>query len=87
MQAINAYFDGTVCRPLENVTFKKNQRLVILQLDDFVQMQSEILPSEKLKALKAEYADLFNDPVEVEALNHVFDNVREKKAQIRVMNF
>lgn len=37
----------------------------------------------RVDALKAEYADLFNDPVEAEALNHVFDNVRDKTEKLR----
>ena len=51
MLAINGYFDGESFQPLENVTLKKNQRVIITIMDDFIN-SDEIPNQDSLEALK-----------------------------------
>lgn len=57
---------------------------VKISQDDAVEDEPKAeLWSERLKALKEEYADLFNDPVEAELLDHVFDDVQNPNEKLR----
>ena len=41
MIAINGYFDGNVCIPLETADIKPNQKVIITVLDDFAAPEPE----------------------------------------------
>lgn len=45
MQALQGYFDGNVVKILENIKLKKNQKLIITALDEFL----EDTPKEDVK--------------------------------------
>lgn len=57
MLALQGYYDGKTIQLLEKINAKKNQRLIITVLDDFI---SETPKTEKKKTARgslAEYAD------------------------------
>ena len=39
MLAVQGYFDGTAIRPLEKITAKPNQRVIIAVMDEFVELE------------------------------------------------
>ena len=39
MLAVQGYFDGTAIRPLEKITAKPNQRVIIAIMDEFVELE------------------------------------------------
>lgn len=57
MLALQGYYDGEVIRPLEKINAKKNQRLIITVLDDFI---SETLKTEKRKTARGSLAEYAN---------------------------
>lgn len=57
MLALQGYYDGTMVRTLEKINAKKNQKLIITVLDEF--MNESISKEEKKSArgVLAQYAD------------------------------
>lgn len=57
MLALQGYYDGTMVRTLEKINAKKNQKLIITVLDEF--MDESISKEEKKSArgVLAQYAD------------------------------
>ena len=59
MLEIHGYYDGVSFQPLENVTFPKNQKVIILALED-----SEKKPNEDTLEAVAEVAQMKKNPDE-----------------------
>ena len=56
MLAVQGYFDGTAIRPLEKITAKPNQRVIIAIMDEFVELEGT--PRGKgMRGILAQYAD------------------------------
>ena len=56
MLAVQGYYDGTAIRPLEKITAKPNQRVIITIMDDFVEpVRAE--PGTGMRGALAQYAD------------------------------
>lgn len=56
MLSVQGYFDGTAIRPLEAITAKPNQRVIITIMDEFVEPEKTIRRKGMRGAL-ARYAD------------------------------
>lgn len=56
MLAIQGYFDGTVIQPLEKLTAKPNQRVIITIMDEFVE-PSKVIRRNGMRGALAQYAD------------------------------
>lgn len=56
MLAIPGYFDGTAIRPLEKMTAKPNQRVIITVLDEFVEPETAT-ERESLRGILSSLAD------------------------------
>ena len=39
MIAVQAYYDGNSIKPLEEITFKQNQRIILTVMDEFVDVE------------------------------------------------
>lgn len=57
MLALQGYYDGKTIQPLEKINAKKNQRLIITVLDDFI---PEAPKTEKRKTAKGSLAEYAN---------------------------
>lgn len=57
MLALQGYYDGENIQPLEKINAKKNQRLIITVLDDFI---PETLKTEKRKTARGSLAEYAN---------------------------
>lgn len=57
MLALQGYYDGKTVQPLEKINAKKNQRLIITVLDDFI---PEVPKTEKRKTAKGSLAEYAN---------------------------
>ena len=56
MLAVQGYYDGTAIRPLEKITARPNQRVIITIMDDFVEpVRAE--PGAGMRGALAQYAD------------------------------
>lgn len=56
MLSVHGYFDGTKIIPLEEVTAKPNQRVIITVIDEFIDPKKT--PSKKgARGILAQYAD------------------------------
>ena len=56
MQAIQGYYDGVSVKPLEKITAKRNQRVIITILDEFVESE-KALRAEGMRGILAPYAN------------------------------
>ena len=56
MQAIQGYYDGASIKPLEKISAKPNQRVIITILDEFVNPVQENR-SKSMRGILAKYAD------------------------------
>lgn len=56
MYAVPAYYDGTMVQPLEKLTAKPNQRIIITVMDEFITPNESIRPRSMRGAL-AQYAN------------------------------
>ena len=56
MLAIQGYFDGTAIQPLEKVTAKPNQRVIITIMDEFVE-PAKTVQKKGMRGALAQYAD------------------------------
>ncbi len=56
MQAIQGYFDGTAIRPLEELSAKPNQRVIITLLDEYLETDTTEAAG-KLRGVLSAYAD------------------------------
>ena len=56
MLAVQGYFDGVAVRPLEKITAKPNQRVIITVMDEFLE---SVKPGDKkgMRGILAQYAD------------------------------
>lgn len=57
MLALEGYYDGKTIHPLEEINAKKNQRLIITVLDDFI---SETPKAERKKTARGSLAEYAN---------------------------
>ena len=56
MLAVQGYYDGTAIRPLEKITARPNQRVIITIMDEFVDpVRAE--PGKGMRGALAQYAD------------------------------
>ncbi len=39
MIAVQAYYDGNSIKPMEEITFKQNQRIILTVMDEFVDVE------------------------------------------------
>lgn len=56
MVAVQGYYDGLNIQTLEKIQAKKNQRIIITVMDEFVEPKT-ILASKSMKGALAEYAN------------------------------
>lgn len=56
MQSVKGYYDGTNIRPLEEMTVKPNQRVIITIMDEFIDPPL-IAPKKGMRGILAQYAD------------------------------
>lgn len=56
MLAVPGYFDGTAIRPLEAITAKPNQRVIITIMDEFVEPE-KTTRKKGMRGALAQYAD------------------------------
>ena len=56
MLAVQGYFDGMVIKPLEKMTAKPNQRVIITIMDDFVE-PAKCVHKKGVRGILAQYAD------------------------------
>lgn len=56
MLAVQGYFDGTMIHPLEEITAKPNQRVIITIMDEFVE-PAKTSSQRSLRGALAQYAD------------------------------
>ena len=56
MLAVQGYFDGTMIHPLEEITAKPNQRVIITIMDEFVDLDQSSR-SRSMRGALSEYAD------------------------------
>lgn len=40
MIAVQAYYDGTNIKPLEAITFKQNQKIILTVMDEFIDVEN-----------------------------------------------
>lgn len=57
MLALEGYYDGKTIQPLEKINAKKNQRLIITVLDDFISETPKIEKKKTARGSLAEYAN------------------------------
>ncbi|MDD6070226.1 MAG: hypothetical protein PUC12_05330 [Clostridiales bacterium] len=57
MLALQGYYDGNTVQPLEKIQAKKNQKLIITILDEFIQEVPETT-MHSARGLLSEYANL-----------------------------
>lgn len=57
MLALQGYYDGETIQPLEKINAKKNQRLIITVLDDFIPETTKTEKKKTARGSLAEYAD------------------------------
>ena len=58
MLALQGYYDGKTIQPLEKIAAKKNQKLIITILDEFINEIPEEKKRQTAKGSLAKYADL-----------------------------
>lgn len=56
MLAVQGYYDGVSIRPLEAITAKPNQRVIITIMDEFVE-PAKAEPQKGMRGVLAQYAD------------------------------
>ena len=56
MQAIQGYYDGVSIRPLEKMTARPNQRVIITIMDEFVDPERTAV-KQSMRGALAQYAD------------------------------
>lgn len=56
MLAVQGYYDGTAIRPLEKITARPNQRVIITIMDEFVE-PDRAEPGKGMRGALAQYAD------------------------------
>ena len=56
MLAVQGYYDGTAIRPLEKITARPNQRVIITIMDEFVNPETPVR-KKSLRGALAQYAD------------------------------
>lgn len=56
MIAVQGYFDGINIKPLERMTAKPNQRVIITIMDEFVEPE-KIIPKNGMRGILSQYAD------------------------------
>lgn len=56
MLAVQGYYDGAVIEPLEKITAKPNQRVIITILDEFVE-PVKVVYKKGMRSVLAQYAD------------------------------
>ena len=56
MLTVQGYFDGVAIRPLEKMTAKPNQRVIITIMDEFVEPAKEA-PPKGIRGILSQYAD------------------------------
>ena len=81
MTAVKAYYDGTTFVPVQNYTFKPRQQAVIV-VDEEIE-ESKVPYSESLAAFRARHSDFLSDAAEMDGLDSVFDDVRDKGERLR----
>lgn len=79
--AIKAYYDGSNFVPLQQYKFKPRQQVLIVVDDEPNEKKSTYTDS--LTAFRARYADFLKNEAKEEDLDSVFENVRDKKEQLR----
>ena len=57
MLAIEGYYDGEIVRTVEKIQAKKNQKLIITILDEFVEELPQKEKSQTVRGMLAKYAD------------------------------
>lgn len=57
MLAVNGYYDGTTIRALDSINAKKNQKLIITVLDDFMDDNRVETARKSSKGVLAAYAN------------------------------
>lgn len=57
MLALQGYYDGNTVQPLEKIQAKKNQKLIITILDEFME-ETPSAESHSVRGALSEYADL-----------------------------
>lgn len=57
MLALQGYYDGKTIQPLEKINAKKNQRLIITVLDDFIPETPKAEKGKTTRGSLAEYAN------------------------------
>lgn len=57
MLALQGYYDGETIQPLEKINAKKNQRLIITVLDDFIPETRKPKKEKTMRGALAEYAN------------------------------
>jgi len=56
MLAVQGYYDGAVFKPLEKITAKPNQRVIITIMDEFVE-PANVARQKGMRGALAQYAD------------------------------
>lgn len=56
MFAVHGYFDGTVIKPLEKITARPNQRVIITIMDEFIEPVKETR-KKGMRGVLSSYAD------------------------------
>ena len=56
MLAVHGYFDGSAIKPLEKITARPNQRVIITILDEFIEPVKET-PKKGMRGVLSSYAD------------------------------
>lgn len=64
MEALQAYFDGNAVKTLGNVKLKKNQKLIITVLDEFLDDAPKMETGKSARGILSKYAN--NDLLEEE---------------------
>ena len=56
MIAVHGYYDGVTIKPLEKISAKPNQRVIITIIDDYMEPVKEI-PKKGMRGVLAQYAN------------------------------
>ena len=56
MLAVQGYYDGMTIRPLETITAKPNQKVIITVMDEFID-SSELNSRKGIRGILSQYAD------------------------------
>ena len=56
MLAVQGYYDGAAIKPLEKITAKPNQRVIITMLEEFVE-PVKVVYKKGMRGVLAQYAD------------------------------